>query len=106
MNLGSLALVVTTVSWVGIIVLLRRTARFQIHAQRRLAELQNRDEAVTAYLKVLKDEHHAAQQVIASWSPADQTANNAALHTALTDLSTAVAEVDAEEIRHLPEQPP
>jgi hypothetical protein len=106
MNLGSLALVVTAVSWLGIIVLLRRTARFQIHAQRRLAEHQKRDEVVTAYLKVLTDEHHAAQQVIASWSPTDQTANNPPLHTALRDLATAVAEIDAEDIRHLPEPPP
>jgi hypothetical protein len=103
---GSLAFVVTTVSWLGIFVLLRRSARLQINTDRRFAEFQKDFESLINYVEVLKGEHHAAQMVLASWSPAHQTPGDTTLGAALKDLAMAVAEVDAEEIRRLPEPPP
>jgi hypothetical protein len=89
MHLGSLALVVTAVSWLGIIVLLRHTARLQIHAERRLAELDNRDEMVTAYLTVLKDEHHAAAVAISPRDTPPRAANKRRASIAHRDPGTA-----------------
>jgi hypothetical protein len=103
---GSLAFVVTIVTWLGIIVLLRRSTQFQINSGRRLAEFKKNYESLTKYVEILKDEHRAAQRVMASWSPTGPPPCDTALAAALKDLAMAVAEVDAEEIRHLPEPPP